>query len=75
MQQAIEKAGYTGKIKIGMDVAASEFCKKDNGVVKYDLDFKSADSKPADWVGRCIHDLIELRFKLVQIPIRIICLF
>lgn len=25
--QAIEKAGYTGKIEIGMDVAASEFHK------------------------------------------------
>ncbi|MCO5558307.1 hypothetical protein L7F22_011886 [Adiantum nelumboides] len=34
---AIEKAGYTGKVKIGMDVAASEFLTK-NG--KYDLDFK-----------------------------------
>merc|ERR1712037_1024921 len=31
--EAIEKAGYTGKIKIGMDVAASEFCKEGN---KYD---------------------------------------
>ncbi|KAK1293226.1 hypothetical protein QJS10_CPB17g00502 [Acorus calamus] len=34
---AIEKAGYTGKIKIGMDVAASEFLTKDGG---YDLNFK-----------------------------------
>ncbi|KAJ7557803.1 hypothetical protein O6H91_04G011100 [Diphasiastrum complanatum] len=34
---AIEKAGYTGKVKVGMDVAASEFLTKDN---KYDLDFK-----------------------------------
>ena len=25
--EAIEKAGYTGKVKIGMDVAASEFYK------------------------------------------------
>ncbi|XP_076452109.1 enolase-like [Babylonia areolata] len=39
---AIDKAGYTGKIKIGMDVAASEFFKDG----KYDLDFKSSDSKP-----------------------------
>merc|ERR1712156_805551 len=31
--QAIEKAGYTGKVQIGMDVAASEFCKEK----KYDL--------------------------------------
>jgi len=35
--EAIEKSGYTGKIKIGMDVAASEFCKDG----KYDLDFKN----------------------------------
>ncbi|KAG7590054.1 Enolase [Arabidopsis suecica] len=34
---AIEKAGYTGKIKIGMDVAASEFFMKDG---RYDLNFK-----------------------------------
>merc|ERR1712149_44497 len=27
--EAIEKAGYTGKVKIGMDVAASEFWKAD----------------------------------------------
>eukprot|EP00004_Rigifila_ramosa_P000265 TRINITY_DN102_c0_g1_i1.p2 TRINITY_DN102_c0_g1~~TRINITY_DN102_c0_g1_i1.p2 ORF type:complete len:448 (-),score=124.52 TRINITY_DN102_c0_g1_i1:71-1381(-) len=34
---AIEAAGYTGKVKIGMDVAASEFFKDG----KYDLDFKT----------------------------------
>lgn len=34
---SIEKAGYTGKVKIGMDVAASEFLTADG---KYDLDFK-----------------------------------
>merc|ERR1719251_395511 len=36
--EAIEKAGYTGKVKIGMDVAASEFYTEEK---KYDLDFKS----------------------------------
>ena len=36
--EAIEKAGYTGKVKIGMDVAASEFYTEDK---KYDLDFKT----------------------------------
>lgn len=41
---AIEKAGYTGKIEIGMDVAASEFHK--NG--KYDLDFKNPQSDPTN---------------------------
>ena len=44
---AIEKAGYTGKIKIGMDVAASEFCKGG----KYDLDFKNPETKEADWIS------------------------
>merc|ERR1712212_1106709 len=38
IQASIEKAGYTGKIQIGMDVAASEFFKGDN---VYDLDFKT----------------------------------
>ncbi|XP_022931709.1 enolase 1, chloroplastic [Cucurbita moschata] len=37
LTDAIEKAGYTGKIKIGMDVAASEFFTKDG---RYDLNFK-----------------------------------
>jgi len=45
-EDAIAKAGYTGKIKIGMDVAASEFFKDG----KYDLDFKNKDSKPEDWI-------------------------
>merc|ERR1712033_32813 len=39
--EAIEKAGYTGRIEIGMDVAASEFYKGDN---VYDLDFKTANN-------------------------------
>ena len=34
---AIKNAGYTGKVRIGMDVAASEFFKDG----KYDLDFKN----------------------------------
>jgi enolase len=37
---AIERAGYTGKVKLGMDVAASEFYKEG----KYDLDFKNPNS-------------------------------
>lgn len=37
---AIEKAGYTGKVKLGMDVAASEF--HHDGY--YDLDFKNSES-------------------------------
>lgn len=39
LKNAIAKAGYTDKIVIGMDVAASEFYKGG----KYDLDFKSPD--------------------------------
>merc|ERR1712167_149409 len=39
LMEAIEKAGYTGKVKIGMDVAASEFWKADKS--QYDLDFKT----------------------------------
>ena len=43
---AIEKAGYTGKIDIGMDVAASEFHKEG----KYDLDFKNPQSDPSTYL-------------------------
>ncbi|XP_023601670.1 alpha-enolase isoform X4 [Myotis lucifugus] len=39
LKNAIGKAGYTDKVVIGMDVAASEFFKSG----KYDLDFKSPD--------------------------------
>lgn len=41
VRTAIANAGYTGKIKIGMDVAASEFLTKDE---KYDLNFKVKDN-------------------------------
>mmetsp|Transcript_25441 Transcript_25441/g.35681 ORF Transcript_25441/g.35681 Transcript_25441/m.35681 type:complete len:435 (+) Transcript_25441:62-1366(+) len=41
LKQAIAKAGYTDKVKIGMDVAASEFF-TENG--KYDLDFKTKNN-------------------------------
>jgi len=40
LKKAIAKAGYTDKVKIGMDVAASEFF--ENG--KYDLDFKTKNN-------------------------------
>jgi len=36
LKEAIEKAGYTGKIQIGMDVAASEFCKEVSVVFLYE---------------------------------------
>lgn len=47
LMEAIDKAGYKGKIEIGMDVAASEFCKDK----KYDLDFKNPNSDPAAWLS------------------------
>ncbi|KAG5929657.1 Enolase [Claviceps africana] len=45
---AIEQAGYTGKIKIAMDVASSEFYKTD--AKKYDLDFKNPESDKSKWL-------------------------
>lgn len=45
---AIEEAGYTGSIKIAMDVASSEFYKAD--AKKYDLDFKNPDSDESKWL-------------------------
>lgn len=47
LKVAIEKAGYTGKVKIGMDVAASEFYKEG----KYDLDFKNPASPQSSWIS------------------------
>ena len=41
LMQAIEKSGHAGKVKIGTDVAASEFF--DAATKKYDLDFKNPD--------------------------------
>jgi enolase len=45
--QAINDAGYEGKVKIGMDVAASEFLKGE----QYDLDFKNASSDSSKWLS------------------------
>merc|ERR1711972_659181 len=42
LMDAIKKSGHEGKVKIGTDVAASEFYKDG----KYDLDFKNPDSPP-----------------------------
>lgn len=49
LKTAIEKAGYTGKIQIGMDVAASEFYK--DSCKKYDLDFKNPNSNQEEWLA------------------------
>jgi enolase len=40
--EAIEKSGHSGKVKLGMDVAASEFYLADQK--KYDLDFKNPNN-------------------------------
>ena len=45
LKVAIEKAGYT-EVVIGMDVAASEFCKDG----KYDLNFKDKNSDPTKYI-------------------------
>ena len=43
LMEAIKKAGYEKEVRIGMDVAASEFFTKEGN---YDLDFKSDKKKP-----------------------------
>ncbi|KAJ3160249.1 hypothetical protein HDU86_001087 [Geranomyces michiganensis] len=60
LKVAIEKAGYTGKIHIAMDVAASEFYKDG----KYDLDFKNPDSDKSKWLsGEALADLYKSYLK------------
>merc|ERR1712125_280790 len=44
LMEAIKKSGHEGKVKIGTDVAASEFYIADTKA--YDLDFKNPDSAP-----------------------------
>ena len=46
--EAIEQAGYTGRVKIAMDVASSEFYKTEEKL--YDLDFKNPDSDKSKWI-------------------------
>jgi len=54
LKTAIAQAGYTGKVSIGMDAAASEFYHDG----KYDLDFKNPNSDPAKWLtGEQLADL------------------
>merc|ERR1719316_2402052 len=44
LMEAIEKSGHKDKVKIGTDVAASEFYSTETKL--YDLDFKNASSPP-----------------------------
>merc|ERR1712087_560134 len=67
LMEAIEKSGHKDKIKIGTDVAASEFYKEG----KYDLDFKNPASKPADWLtGEKLMKLYEewtIKYPMISI--------
>ena len=47
LKEAIEHAGYSGKVKIGMDVAASSFFKDG----KYDLNFKIKGKEGQDMIS------------------------
>ncbi len=64
LKEAIEKAGYTGKVKIGMDVAASEFFKEGS----YDLNFKgdTPDMKTGDEMIELYKQFVD-EFGLVSI--------
>lgn len=47
ISEAIEMAGLTGKMKIAMDLASSEFYREG----KYDLDFKNPESDKSKWLS------------------------
>ncbi|XP_072114612.1 beta-enolase [Mobula birostris] len=55
LKSAIGKAGYSDKVVIGMDVAASEFFRKG----QYDLDFKSPDDPSRYISGDKLADLYK----------------
>ncbi|GAU16023.1 hypothetical protein TSUD_338940, partial [Trifolium subterraneum] len=57
LKSAIDKAGYTGKVVIGMDVAASEFYKDDKS---YDLNFKEDNNDGSQKIsGEALKDLYK----------------
>lgn len=58
LKTAIAKAGYTDKVVIGMDVAASEFYNESDKL--YDLNFKEEVRKLFIW-GRVCHIAIAAR--------------
>lgn len=55
IKTAIEKAGFTDKVVIGMDVAASEFFIEG----KYDLDFKSPPNASRHISGEELADIYQ----------------
>ncbi|CAE7026001.1 ENO1 [Symbiodinium sp. KB8] len=56
LMEAIKKSGHEGKVKIGTDVAASEFYKADEKI--YDLDFKNEAGGAAE-MKKSVPQLIE----------------
>ena len=58
--ESIEQAGHTGKVKIAMDPASSEFFKDG----KYDLDFKNPNPDPAKRLSG--KELAELYERLIN---------
>jgi len=69
LQAAIAKAGYTDKVRIGMDVAASEFFVED--AHKYDLNFKvknndGSQKLSSDQLGDMYKDFIK-SFPIVSV--------
>jgi enolase len=56
LMDAIKKSGHEAKVKVGTDVAASEFYVPDTK--KYNLDFKNDNSSPAD--HKSVEELIEV---------------
>lgn len=58
LMEAIKKAGHDGKVKIGMDVAASEFYLEKEA--KYDLDFKTPNNDGSQRIsGEKLGDLYK----------------
>ncbi|CAJ1430865.1 unnamed protein product, partial [Effrenium voratum] len=56
LMEAIKKSGHEGKVKIGTDVAASEFWRPDQK--KYDLDFKN-ESGSSPEMQKSAEEMIE----------------
>ncbi|RIB16317.1 Enolase, C-terminal TIM barrel domain-containing protein [Gigaspora rosea] len=66
LKETVKKAGYTDKVKIAMDVAASEFYKD----CSCDLDFKNPNSDKSKWLsGEKLAICIMNSFK--NIPLKI----
>eukprot|EP01054_Gregarina_sp_Poly1_P004495 Gregarina_sp_Poly_1__4494@NODE_2415_length_2161_cov_2578_892550_g1536_i0_p1_GENE_NODE_2415_length_2161_cov_2578_892550_g1536_i0NODE_2415_length_2161_cov_2578_892550_g1536_i0_p1_ORF_typecomplete_len446_score78_52Enolase_C/PF00113_22/1_5e134Enolase_N/PF03952_16/9e59MR_MLE_C/PF13378_6/7_3e06MAAL_C/PF07476_11/0_0073DUF5010/PF16402_5/0_0095CDK2AP/PF09806_9/0_37MR_MLE_N/PF02746_16/0_29MR_MLE_N/PF02746_16/4_8e03_NODE_2415_length_2161_cov_2578_892550_g1536_i02701607 len=66
---AIKKSGHEGKVKIGTDIAASEFYKGDGK--KYDLDFKNPNSDKTAWItgdelGKIYQDFVA-KYPMISI--------